>query len=379
MIDDKKIAIELGDRGYEIHIGERLLERLGALLSSILARPYTVVVTDENIIATQGDRLRHGLNNASIECEFIVLPAGEQTKSFSQLESLCERLLDLGIQRSDTIIAFGGGVIGDLTGFAASILKRGCRFIQIPTTLLAQVDSSIGGKTAINMPQGKNLIGAFYQPSLVLCDVTCLTSLSERERRAGYAEIAKYGLIDDPIFFDWLETAAASIIDVSSISNIINAVARSCEKKAAIVAADETERGIRALLNLGHTFGHALEAQCRYDNSLLHGEAVSIGMVLAFEYSAAVGLCPAQAPKRVASHLRKCGLPVRIGDIPLAGKFSADNLLATMMQDKKNENTQLALILARDIGDVYIDRTQSVETVRTFLSDALAKTTKASS
>ena len=246
------VALPLGERAYDIHIGEGLLEDAGALIAPLLPRPRAVVVTDENVASAQGERLKHSLDKAGIETEFVVLKPGEATKSFVELECLTGRLLDLGVERKDAVIAFGGGVIGDLVGFASSILRRGCNFIQIPTTLLAQVDSAVGGKTAINVAQGKNLIGAFHQPSLVLADVDALTTLPPRELRAGYAEVVKYGLINDADFFEWLETNGESLL-AGDAGARITAVKTSCASKAAIVSADEREQGARALLNLGHT------------------------------------------------------------------------------------------------------------------------------
>jgi len=377
----ENVAVSLGARAYDIVIGPGLLERSGAFLSPLLARPKTVVVTDENVDAAQGDRLRAGLDAAGISAEFIILTPGEATKSFAQLESLLSSLLDLGVERSDLIIAFGGGVIGDLTGFAAAILRRGCRFVQIPTSLLAQVDSAVGGKTAINVRQGKNLIGAFHQPALVIADLDTLSTLPDRERRAGYAEIVKYGAIDDALFFAWLEQNGSAVLASGGLTEnghaLRKAVKTACEKKAAIVKADERETGKRALLNLGHTFGHALEAAFGYSSALLHGEAVAAGIGLAFEFSVREGHCSADDCNRIKAHLRKSGLPADISDIARAASdpaaaLDADRLFAHMMQDKKNTGGALTLILARAIGDAFIVKDAPADRVRRFLKDQAA-------
>lgn len=363
----EKITVPLGARAYDIHIGEALLEQAGTLLAPMLPRPRTVAVTDENVYAAQGARLKDGLTAAGIEVEFIILPPGEATKSFAELEKLTGRLLDLGVERGDTVIAFGGGVIGDLTGFACAVLRRGCGFAQIPTTLLAQVDSAVGGKTAINVAQGKNLVGAFHQPALVLADVAALDTLAPRELRAGYAEVVKYGLINDAPFFDWLEANGAALLSGDAGARI-RAVRTSCEAKAAIVSADEREQGARALLNLGHTFGHALEAVYGYSDKLLHGEGVAVGMALAFDYSTRLGLCSADDAARVKAHLSGCGLPASIADLPRGVSYDAERLLTLMMQDKKVEQNRLTLILARAIGDAFITRDVNADDVRDFLA-----------
>ena len=372
----EKITVPLGARAYDIHIGEALLEQAGTLLAPMLPRPRTVAVTDENVYAAQGARLKDGLTAAGIEVEFIILPPGEATKSFAELEKLTGRLLDLGVERGDTVIAFGGGVIGDLTGFACAVLRRGCGFAQIPTTLLAQVDSAVGGKTAINVPQGKNLIGAFHQPALVIADIAVLDTLPARELRAGYAEIVKYGLIADAGFFDWLEANGRALLSPDAAPERtaarIAAVKTSCEAKAAIVGADERERGKRALLNLGHTFGHALEAAFGYSDKLLHGEAVAAGMCLAFDYSADAGLCPAEDAARVKKHLAGAGLPTGFADLPPSNALSADNLLDLMMQDKKVEQNKLTLILATAIGAAFVHKDADAGAVRSFLEKQTA-------
>ncbi len=338
----------------------------GALVTPLLKRPRVAVVTDENVMAAQGERLRQGLNESGIAADFIVLAPGEGTKSFTMLERLTGRLLDLGVERDDMVLAFGGGVIGDLTGFACAILRRGCRFTQIPTTLLAQVDSAVGGKTAINAPQGKNLIGAFYQPSLVIADIDALNTLPARELRGGYAEVAKYGLIADAPFFDWCEDHARDLLAGDPAARA-EAVKVSCQSKAAIVGADEREKGKRALLNLGHTFGHAFEAHFGYSDRLVHGEGVALGTALAFDYSARLGYCSGDDAARVKAHFAACGLPADIAD--LKAEIPADTLVRYMMQDKKVEQGKLTLILARSIGDAFIARDAKPDDVAAFLKE----------
>lgn len=365
------VTVQLGENAYDILIGADLLESAGSLIAPFLPRKRIVVVTDQNVAAAQGARLETGLKEAGIDPAFIELAPGEATKSFAQLEALTGRLLDLGVERQDAIIAFGGGVVGDITGFAAAVLRRGCRFIQIPTSLLAQVDSSVGGKTAINAAQGKNLIGAFHQPALVLSDVSVLDTLPLRELRAGYAEIVKYGLIRDPAFFEWLERHGPNVLSGEPAARIA-AVKTSCIAKAAIVAADEREKGERALLNLGHTFGHALEAAYGYSDKLLHGEAVSAGMALAFDYSVRLDRCAPEDAARVKTHLAGAGLPVSFGDLPPSGALNADNLLRLMMQDKKVEQNTLTLILANAIGDAFIMKKADADDVKRFLENKLS-------
>ncbi len=360
------VRVPLGERSYDILIGAGLLDQAGAQLESCLKRPRTVVITDENVFAAQGERLQNGLASAGIYADFITLAPGEATKSFAELQRVTGKLLDLGVERDDVVIAFGGGVIGDLTGFACSILRRGCRFVQIPTTLLAQVDSAVGGKTAINVPQGKNLVGAFYQPAMVLADISSLETLPARELRAGYAEVVKYGLIRDADFFEWLESNGPALLNGDATARR-RAVEISCKAKADIVSADEHERGQRALLNLGHTFGHALEAHFGYTDRLLHGEAVALGSALAFEYSAKLGVCPSGDAARVKAHLSASGLPADIS--VLNCDITADDMLGYMQQDKKVEQGKLTLILARGIGDTYVAKDSSVTVLKTFLKE----------
>lgn len=359
------VPIDLGERSYEIHIGDDLLGQSGALLAPFISQNRVLVISDENVIASQGERLRNGLS-ATTRIEEIILPPGEATKSLSSLESVLDRLLDLNFERNDLIIALGGGVIGDIAGFAASIMKRGCKVAQIPTSLLAQVDSSVGGKTGINTRHGKNLIGSFYQPCLVLCDLSTLQTLSPRELMAGYAEIVKYAAIDDAEFFDWLEQNATGLLSGNRALQQY-AVAKSCNKKAAIVAADEREHGKRALLNLGHTFGHALEVLIGYSEGINHGEAVATGMALAFDYSVHQGLCPPEDARRLKAHLSKVGHASTLKELPGADRLSADQIITAMMQDKKNQAGKLTLILSHAIGDAFIAKDASCDSVRDFL------------
>lgn len=362
------VRVELGRRSYDIHIGADLLDRTGEFVAPLLSRPRLAVITDENVAALHLPLLEAALSG--IEVSTLTLPAGEATKCWAGLERTVEWLIERRIGRDDLVLALGGGVIGDLAGFAAAILRRGVRFVQIPTSLLAQVDSSVGGKTGINSPLGKNLVGAFHQPVLVLADVGLLDSLSPRELRAGYAEVAKYGLLGDAEFFSWLESSGPDVIEGDPAARA-RAVRRSCEMKAEIVARDETEEGDRALLNLGHTFGHALEAATGYSERLLHGEAVAIGCVLAFETSAALGLCEADVPARVIAHFDRIGLKARLADIP--GTLpDADGLLSLMAQDKKVRDGRMAFVLARGIGEAFLSREADLGVVRSVLARALA-------
>ena len=361
------VGVALGARSYDIRIEDGLLDRAGALLAPYARGGRLVIVTDEHVAAHQLPRLVAALGGADITAELITLPAGEGTKSWNGLSGLMDRLLELEVERNDHVIALGGGVIGDLVGFAASILKRGCHFVQVPTTLLSQVDSSVGGKTAINTTAGKNLVGAFHQPSLVLIDPTSLDSLPPREVRAGYAEVVKYGLIDDPAFFDWCEAEAAKLLAGNPQARAY-AIEKSVSAKAAIVADDEQERsGRRALLNLGHTFGHALEAETGYSERLLHGEAVAAGMALAFRFSAAQGLCPTEDAQRVTAHLRAAGLPAGLGDAGVDASGAV--LVAHMMHDKKMEGGKLPFLLARGIGQTYLDKQVDLAAVEAFLDE----------
>jgi 3-dehydroquinate synthase len=365
------VAVALGSRSYDIVIGEGLLAEAGQRIRPLLRRPLTAIVTDENVARHHLQTLQDSLAREGIGANVIVLPAGESTKSFSHLADVCDRLLAAGIERRDPIIAFGGGVIGDLAGFAAAILRRGINFIQIPTTLLSQVDSSVGGKTGINSPHGKNLIGAFHQPVAVLADTALLETLPRRELSAGYAEVAKYGLLGDRGFFEWLEGNGAAVLRGDSQARI-HAIRKSCAMKAEIVAEDETETGVRALLNLGHTFGHALEAATGYSQRLLHGEGVAIGMVQAFRFSERQKLCPAGTAERVASHLASAALPVHVSQIP--GELPPPAALVDIMrQDKKAQAGSLTFILAHGIGRAFIARDVPAAEVEAFLKEDLSR------
>ena len=366
----QNIKVELGDRSYDIIIGSGLLAQAGEYIAPLLTGGRVAIITDENVAGFHLDTLTNALGELSLTLETIVLPAGESQKSFDVLQEVLDRLLAAKFSRSDTLIAFGGGVIGDLTGFAASVLKRGCGFIQIPTTLLAQVDSSVGGKTAINTSAGKNLVGAFYQPSLVLTDTDVLSTLSQRQLKAGYAEVLKYGLINDPDFFDWLEENGSNIL-AGDAKLQAEAISRSCASKASIVRQDEREHGVRALLNLGHTFGHALEAKAGYSDTLLHGEAISAGMLMAFEYADNIGVCKRQDVDRVRAHLQKLNMPT-LDTLAAELKSDPDQLFTYMTQDKKNMNTDMTLILARGIGKSYIEPQADQSNVRAYLKLACA-------
>jgi 3-dehydroquinate synthase len=361
------VPVSLGDRSYEVVIEAGALAQAGERLAHYAPRGRFIVVTDGNVATAQFPTLKASLEEAGLSVEPIILPAGESTKSWGQLESLCDRLLELGIERSDNVIALGGGVIGDLVGFACSILKRGCGFVQVPTTLLAQVDSSVGGKTAINTRAGKNLIGAFHQPSHVLIDPDTLDTLPRREVGAGYAEVVKYALIDDPAFFDWCEANGTALLagDPAARSH---AIATSIAAKARIVAADERETtGVRALLNLGHTFGHALEAETGFGDRLLHGEGVACGMALAFRFSARMGLCPVEDAERVSRRLAAAGLPVTLA--AAGADAPGEALVAHMLHDKKMAGGKLPFLLARGIGKTFLAKDVDLAEVARFLDD----------
>ena len=367
------VHVPLGARAYDVRIGEGLLAVSGAHIAPLLGKKKRVcVITETNVAAQHLDRLRAGLAAANIEMETLVLPAGESTKCWAELNKSVEWLLAQKVERNDVIIAFGGGVIGDLAGFAAAILRRGVRFVQIPTSLLAQVDSSVGGKTGINSADaGKNLIGAFHQPSLVLADISVLGTLTPRDFLSGCGEVVKYGMLGDETFFEWLE-ANGPLMAAGDVAARTYAVKRSVEMKAEIVVRDETEQGDRALLNLGHTFCHALEAATGYSDRLLHGEGVAIGCALAFELSARLGLCSQEAPSRVRQQIKamgmKCDLKDIEGDLP-----SAEALVALMSQDKKVLDGQLRFILARAIGDSFVTSDVPKDTVLQLLQDALSE------
>ncbi len=358
------ITVGLGDRAYDIHVGGGLLARAGAVLKPF-ARGPVPVVTDEHVAEIHLPALMEVLGNAGIDARAIVMPPGEISKSFAGLERLSGALLDMEVDRKGLVIALGGGVIGDLTGFAAGVLKRGVAFAQIPTTLLAQVDSSVGGKTAINARQGKNLIGLFHQPRIVIADTALLVTLPRRELLAGYAEVVKYGALGDADFFNWLEANAARALDGDSEA-MVKAVAHSCRMKAGIVARDEYETGDRALLNLGHTFGHALEAATGFSDRLNHGEGVAIGMALAFRLSVRLGLCPGQDAERFVRHLQAVGLPSAISDIP-GPRASAEELVAHMAHDKKVSDGRLTFILLHGLGRAFVTRDVPPDAVKEIL------------
>jgi 3-dehydroquinate synthase len=365
------VKVALGERSYDITIGHGLMADIGRQLVPLLHRPVTAIVTDENVASRHLQALEASLRAAGISATAIVIPAGEASKSFNRLAEVCDRLLAASIERRDTIIAFGGGVIGDLAGFAAAILRRGVSFVQIPTTLLAQVDSSVGGKTGINSSHGKNLIGSFHQPIAVFADIALLETLPRRELAAGYAEVVKYGVLGDAPFFDWLETNVDALIAGDSVARG-RAIEVSCLAKARIVAEDETETGVRALLNLGHTFGHALEAAAGYSARLLHGEAVSIGMVQAARFSEREGVCQPGTADRLAAHLTRAGLPVAATAIPGALPSPAE-LLDIMRQDKKAVAGRLTLILLRRMGEAYIARNVDERRILDFLEEDRAR------
>jgi len=371
----QNLEVALGARSYDILVGEDLLSAAGRHIAPLLNNRRVMIVTDDNVAPLYLGTLEHALDDEAIAYEAFVLPAGEATKDFNHLEMLLNRLLQAKVERSTMLIALGGGVIGDLAGFAASILLRGIDFVQIPTTLLAQVDSSVGGKTAIDTPQGKNLIGSFHQPRLVLCDTGTLSSLPVREIQAGYAEVVKYGLINDPGFFTWLENHGGQIMAGDAEARR-HAVLTSCAAKAAIVAADERETGQRALLNLGHTFGHALEAEIGFGGELLHGEAVAIGMVLAFELSTRLGFCPEQDTARLRRHLAAVGLPTGLEAMTTRRSntrpVSTNGLLEHMSRDKKVADGRVTFVLARGIGDAFLTRDVEFADVEALLDSYLA-------
>ncbi|MBY3186285.1 3-dehydroquinate synthase [Rhizobium sp. 25PS6] len=363
----RTVHVPLGERAYDILIGPGLIARAGAEIASRLKGRKAAVVTDENVAPLYLKALVASLDEAGIASAEVVLPSGEKTKSFEHLMTACDKVLEARVERNDYVIALGGGVIGDLSGFAAGIVRRGVRFVQVPTSLLSQVDSSIGGKTGINSRHGKNLIGVFHQPDLVLADTDVLNSLSEREFRAGYAEVAKYGLIDKPDFFAWLEANWKAVFTGGSAR--IEAIAASCQAKADVVVADERENGQRALLNLGHTFGHALEAATAYDSSrLVHGEGVSIGMVLAHEFSARMNLASTDDARRVERHLKEVGLPTRMSDIP-GDLPPAETLMDAIAQDKKVKSGKLTFILTRGIGQSFVADDVPASEVISFLRE----------
>jgi 3-dehydroquinate synthase len=361
------VRVELGARSYDILIGEGLIAGAGKHIAALMPGARAIIITDRNVAEFHLDPLQASLGAASIDSDSHVIDAGEASKSFSRLEEVVDAILAAKLERGDLVIALGGGVVGDLAGFAAGIVRRGMNLVQIPTSLLAQVDSSVGGKTGINTPRGKNLVGVFLQPRLVIADTDVLNTLSDRHFRAGYAEIAKYGLINDAPFFSWLESSWQDVFGGGAARR--RAIATSCAAKAAIVARDERESGDRALLNLGHTFGHALEAATGYSDTLIHGEAIAIGMVLAAEYSAETGLCEPDVPKRIRDHFGAIGLPTKLGDIPGA-QPRTELLMELIAQDKKVARGRLTFILLRGVGEAFIARDVEANDIARFLARA---------
>jgi 3-dehydroquinate synthase len=367
--DPVTVEVALDDRSYDIVIGRGLVASLGTGVAALRPGAKAAIVTDENVAGHHLAAVETALAGAGVPASRIVVTVGESSKSFRGFEQVCEAIIAARIERGDLVIALGGGVVGDLAGFAASAVRRGIDYVQVPTSLLAQVDSSVGGKTAINSAHGKNLIGAFYQPILVLADTATLDTLPAREFRAGYAEVAKYGLLGDAAFFSWLEANWRDVFEGGPARE--HAIAVSCRAKAAIVARDERETGERALLNLGHTFGHALEAACGFSDRLLHGEAVAAGMALAFGFSARLGLIAAAEAERAVHHLAVVGLPTRPQDIP-GGLPSVDRLMDLIAQDKKVKRGMLTFILVRGIGAAFVETGVDREDMRAFLSEKLA-------
>lgn len=365
----RRLHLDLGSRSYDIIIGSDLITEAGKLIAPVLKRPRTIIVADAAVTDLYLEPLIQSLRAVGIAADYVTVPSGEESKSFSELQRLCETLLHLGIDRSSALIALGGGVVGDLTGFAASMLLRGVDFIQIPTTLLAQVDSSVGGKTAIDCAAGKNLVGSFHQPRLVIADTKTLDSLPTRELRGGYAEVVKYGFIRDRQFFDWLNTHGAQVLKGDDDKRI-DAIFTSCRHKAEVVAADERETGDRALLNFGHTFAHALEAETGFGSALLHGEAVAIGMVMAFDFSVRLGLCPAGEADLARRHLASLGLPVNLSGLRQQ-KWDRDALLLRMARDKKALAGKFAFILTKGIGQAFFTTDIPRQEVAAFLDSVL--------
>jgi 3-dehydroquinate synthase len=370
---DINVDVALGDRAYDIVIGRGVLASLGPRIAALRPGVRTAIVTDRTVAKHWLEPAERSLAEAGVPSSRIVVEEGEISKSYAGLEKVSEALIAAKIERNDLVIALGGGVVGDLAGFAAAILRRGVDFVQVPTSLLAQVDSSVGGKTGINSPQGKNLLGAFHQPVLVIADTSVLDTLSPRQFRAGYAEVAKYGVLGDEAFFGWLEANHAGIFTGGTARE--HAIATSCRAKAAIVSRDERENGERALLNLGHTFGHALEAATRFSDRLFHGEGVSVGMVLAAEFSAQLGMISKDDAVRVERHLAAVGLPTRLQDIAgfsQEGLADADALMALMAQDKKVKRGKLTFILLQAVGRAVVANDVEPALVRDFLQQKLS-------
>jgi 3-dehydroquinate synthase len=368
--DEIVVDVALGARSYDIVIGRGLLPSLGARLAALRPSAKVALVSDETVAKLYLSPATAALQGAGLRSAAVVVPAGEGSKSFTVFERVCEELIAARIERGDLVVALGGGVVGDLAGFAAAVVRRGLDYVQVPTTLLAQVDSSVGGKTAIDSRHGKNLVGAFHQPILVIADTALLDSLPPREFRSGYAEVVKYGLLGDAAFFAWLETNWRELFAGGAARE--HAIATSCRAKAAIVSRDERESGERALLNLGHTFGHALEAAAGFSARLLHGEAIALGMALAFEFSARRGLLPRAEAERVARHLEAVGLPTRVASVS-GGLPDADGLMDLIAQDKKVQRGKLTFILVRGIGEAFIASDVDAAEVRAYLLEKLGK------
>lgn len=375
MIEKLEVSLKASDdnlenRSYEIIVGNRLLAKAGEYIKSVIKGNKVIIISDSNVAKFYLHRLSNALEEAKIPFRFLIVPAGEATKSLSSFATLMENLLELKPDRKTTLIALGGGVVGDLTGFAASVLLRGVDFIQIPTTLLSQVDSSVGGKTGINSGFGKNLIGSFHQPILVLTDVATLATLPKRELLSGYGEMVKYGFINDPDFFAWLEKNGADLLEGDATLQM-QAIVKSCNSKAEIVAADEKEQNIRALLNLGHTFAHAFEAETGYSDKLLHGEAVAIGMVLAFATSVKMGICSKADCERATAHLKAVGLAT--SPLEIQESWNIDALMEHFTRDKKAINGKLTFVLAKGIGKAFIDHDVDAGLIREILTEQLGK------
>ena len=360
------VPVALGERAYDIVIGRDAIDTLGERIKALRPGARTAILTDENVARAHLSRVTDILNASGIESTPIVVPPGEGSKNYATFEKVCEAIIAARIQRNDLVVALGGGVIGDLAGFAAASVRRGLDFVQVPTSLLAMVDSSVGGKTGINSPSGKNLIGAFHQPILVIADTAMLDTLPEREFRAGYAEVAKYGLLGDADFFAWLESNWREVYAGGAARE--HAIAVSCRAKAAIVARDERETGDRALLNLGHTFGHAFEAGAGFSQRLLHGEAVALGCVLAFEFSERQGLLGGNSVSRVRAHLAEAGLPIRVSDVQ-GGVPDVDRLMELIAQDKKVKRGKLTFILVRGVGQAFVANDVDPGAIRAFLAE----------
>jgi 3-dehydroquinate synthase len=360
------VPVDLGDRAYDILVGPGLIDEAGARLADLIEGRKVVVVVDRVLVASHMDRLHAALSGPAKSVSVLEVGSGEAAKSFASYQDLMERLLGLGIDRNTIIIAFGGGVVGDLAGFAAASALRGLDFIQIPTTLLSQVDSSVGGKTGINTIHGKNLVGAFHQPRRVLIDIEVLDTLPKRELLAGYAEVVKYGAIGDRDFFEWLEAHGEALL-AGDMDARREAIVRSCAAKAAVVIADERESGARALLNFGHTFGHAYEAMAGYDGSLVHGEAVAAGMATAARLSTQLGMCPGQDTERLLAHLRTVGLPVDLDQIDAARTWGADSLMGHMAKDKKVRDGRVVFVLLEELGRAVVRRDVDPDIARRLL------------